>query len=302
VRCSAEKKRQRKEGLIMRKIMLLVVVLLMATSALARVDIYATADGNEVTVYYNATAGAPRAFALDINVPADVNIDTYSGANSDYWVYPGSIDINESGVIESYGSPIASPTFPGTLTGLGSSGITVEMGSLYPEGDPAPDSNGVLLKFKVSDGGCVNIDENTIRGGIVMENPATGADPNISGVCVELGICDHCGDFTNNAGTGAPDGVVNIGDLNALLTQIAIQYPAFDPTGIYLLDLSGKPVEWEACADVANTSGQTGAGKPDGVVDIGDVNAYLTQVAILYPAFDPTGFYVLPDFPACDGP
>lgn len=283
----------------MKKIMLLVVVLLMATSALARVDIYATADGNEVTVYYNATAGAPRAFALDINVPADVNIDSYSGANSDYWVYPGSIDINESGVIEGYGSPIASPTFPGTLNGLGSSGITVEMGSLYPQGDPSPDSNGVLLKFRVGGSGCVNIEENTIRGGIVMENPATGADPNISGVCVEADNCPHCGDIVDTSSVGPRDQVVNIGDLNALLTLIAIQYPAFDLTGIYLLDMSGKPAHWVDCADVADTSS---VGPPDGVVNIGDVNAYLTQIAILYPAFDLTGIYLLPDFPACDGP
>jgi hypothetical protein len=73
----------------------------------------------------------------------------------------------------------------GTLPGLDSNGVTIEMGSLYyPTGDNspnAPDLSGTLLKFTVCHvfNGCtVEIRENTARGGVVLTNPTI--DPTVT--------------------------------------------------------------------------------------------------------------------------
>jgi hypothetical protein len=181
------------------------VLLLVATPVWAvhsRVDITCTADGNVVTVNYkvNPTADEPnkvRALALDIMVdnPAKINdVNNYPVYNVNdptsyqqkYWVYPGSIVIT-NGIVTDSNTPVASATrFPvGTLPGLDSNGVTVEMGSLYsPTGDNspnAPGTSGTLLKFKVCHvfNGCkVKIRENVIRGGVVLTNPT--ADPDVN--------------------------------------------------------------------------------------------------------------------------
>ena len=171
----------------MKKLGLVVAVLMVvAAPALATVNITCTADGNIVTVNY-AVASEPnkvRAFALDITVDSPAWINDVNNLNAKYWVYPGSIVI-VNGDVNDYGSPVASPTFPGTLGGLDTNGVTIEMGSLYsPTGDSSPNApplTGTLLKFKVCHvfNGCkVYIKENAVRGGVVLTNPAL--DPVVS--------------------------------------------------------------------------------------------------------------------------
>jgi hypothetical protein len=43
----------------------------------------------------------------------------------------------------------------------------------------------------------------------------------------------ECADVSDTGGFGAPDGKVDIGDLNALLMTMLGAYPGGDPTGIY---------------------------------------------------------------------
>jgi hypothetical protein len=172
----------------MKKLGLVVAVLMVvAAPALAAVNITCTADGNIVTVSYEVS-GEPnkvRAFALDITVQNPANINTIDYNDPNYWVYPGSIEI-VNGEVNDVGSPVASPTFPGTLGGLDTNGITIEMGSLYyPTGDNSPNApkTGIrkLLKFSVCHvfSGCkVYIKENTVRGGVVLTNPTI--DPTVT--------------------------------------------------------------------------------------------------------------------------
>ncbi len=191
--CVALRTKKRKEGCIMKKIMFLAsLVLVLSVPALATVTITGTIEtatvGGDVVdtgaiiisyVLNSASDPCVRAFALDITVQdpcgdpaADAHIVGVNEAelNVDYWVYPGSIDINEAGEVNDFGTPIADPCqLPSdTQGGLGTTGVTIEMGSLYVGGG-APPTSGVLMKLYVDDNCLVNMSENVSRGGVVEE-------------------------------------------------------------------------------------------------------------------------------------
>lgn len=111
-----------------------------------------------------------RAFGLDITVSSGI-ITAVGNLNPHYCIYPGSIEISAEGEVLDYGTPVASPTFPGTLGGLGTSGMTIEMGSLYMGEANAPPATGVLLAFIISAECDITVEENAIRGGVVFEDP-----------------------------------------------------------------------------------------------------------------------------------
>jgi len=174
--CGPAKKR-RKEGCIMRKISLILLVLLMAAPVWANGEVLITCsvDGNEVTVHYNATTSRKvRAFALDITVDSGVISDVNDKVNPDYTIYPGSIVIT-GGVVTDDGNAVADPCdYPSdTQPGVGSGGITVEMGALYSPPDDAngPPWEGDLLTFRVSENCHITIEENGVRGGVVLTDP-----------------------------------------------------------------------------------------------------------------------------------
>jgi hypothetical protein len=172
----------------MKKVLVTLVVFALALPAWARVDIWCTTDGNEATVNYRVV-GEPNkvsGFGLDITVDHGGKIKSISNLSADYWVYPGSIVIL-NGEVNDVGTPIGDPVkFPGTLGGLDTNGISIEMGALHdPPGDAYLPSSGVLLKFKVNPtvDVCVTIRENAVRGGVVLTNPSIPVDPNFTGRC-----------------------------------------------------------------------------------------------------------------------
>jgi hypothetical protein len=150
-------------------------------------------DTDEIVITYeNTEPNAVRAFAFDITVQdpcGDPNADAHiidineGELNVDYWVYPGSIDINEAGAVNDVGTPIGDPCqLPSdTQGGLGTAGITVEMGSLYVGEVNAPASSGVLLKLYVDDNCLVKMADNVSRGAIVLEGVGSKAQGNYSG-------------------------------------------------------------------------------------------------------------------------
>jgi hypothetical protein len=184
----------------MRKIVL-AVVLMLAVPSVAAVNFTAVDETCGAAIYYNAT-GEPnlvRAFALDITVDSGATITditdykegvSVSGSKG-YGIFPGSIDINESGDINDVGTPVADPCqLPSdTEGGLGTSGITIEMGSLYVGSANAPDPCGLLCKIVVDADCNVTIVENVSRGEVVMEG-ATQATTNLP--IVEAVSCVTC--------------------------------------------------------------------------------------------------------------
>jgi len=166
----------------MKKLVLVLAVLLISLPAMAAVTITAECDGDVYTVSYATDGNNVRAFALDISVDAGT-IDAVGSLNADYDIYPGSIVIVD-GEVNDAGSAVCDDAYPDTLGGMGTAGCTIEMGSLYADGELAPATSGVLCTFTVSDtAAIVTIAENGIRGGIVMEDPEEDVAVTIDVIC-----------------------------------------------------------------------------------------------------------------------
>jgi len=220
----------------MKKIMFVLAVLVLAVPVFARVDITCAQVGVEpnVIVSFNNTEGQHvRAFALNIIVDGGATISAVECLNPDYYIYPGSIEIDEdTGEVTDDGSCVCDDgDYPvDTLPGLDSNGVTIEMASLYddvpPLDDPChqtpPADIGDLLKLTLS--GCdtvnITIEGNVLRGKVVLED-ATSVDPNAPGCPVVLPPCDPYADTCWSAiqcpgqsvGDATCDGNVNIMDI-----------------------------------------------------------------------------------------
>jgi hypothetical protein len=146
------------------------------------VTITATDEGMGVVRldYSVSDANLVRAFGLDITVDTGVITDV-NCTSSDYYIYPGSITIVGNQVTD-YGTCACANSYPGTLGGIDTNGVTIEMASLYASDDPvhktAPPLSGELLKFTVSADCNLTILGNAARtgtgsGGVgaVLEDP-----------------------------------------------------------------------------------------------------------------------------------
>ncbi|MHC4069563.1 MAG: hypothetical protein ACYS18_03390 [Planctomycetota bacterium] len=247
----------------MKKIILLLAVMLMTAPAMAAVTITVTDDGGgwaKIEYSHNEGANFIRAFALDIDAN-DANFVAYDSADSNYWVYPGTIDINDSGGVNDVGSPIAPNSYPGTLPGLDTNGVTIEMGALFEAGvDPDPCNAGTLLRLQVDTTCEVCVNGNAIRGNAVMKNAASN---NPTEACATITVVSDpcpCAIYGDIAGKpwvngGAPDGLVD-------------SYDVVKIGSVWGQTSSGGP--WDACNDVGGKPWVNG-GAPDGVIDSYDV-------------------------------
>ena len=170
----------------MRKLCFVLTALLLTAPAFADADVEVTCaqvalgDAN-VVVSYSASndANVPRGFGLNITVDSGKTIsDIKAGSVSgDYWVYPGTIEITD-GSVTGDGTPIA-PKDTNYANreegGLGTNGVTLEMGSLYHVDDlnhpNKPSLTGALLTLTISGLDCnVSIGGNAARGNVVLED------------------------------------------------------------------------------------------------------------------------------------
>jgi hypothetical protein len=144
-----------------------------------------------------------RAFALDVVVDSGATIESVSdfkrgkstAADPGYGMFPESFHCltvdPDTGDVEDWDlpcyTPVAEPPSPGVLGGLGTDGITVEMGSLYIGAKNAPLSEGILLRFRVDPHGAqsanVSLALNELRGGVVTED-ATAAMVSLVGCTI----------------------------------------------------------------------------------------------------------------------
>jgi hypothetical protein len=223
----------------------------MADTVTISAEVVEVADGNAIVEisYQVSDANLVRAFALDINV-ADgniIDINNYfvgecNAAEQGYGIFPGTIQIDASGNVTDYGSPVAPGGSPGACGSLGTSCITIEMGSLYEDGN-APDVNGVLCRVKVDtvpNTLCI-AEETAARGGIVMEDVAI--NPTVVTGCIAIAGegCQCWGDVSGPEGT--PDNLVSTSDMSALLIILngysEQGYSGPVPEGKECLDMSG---------------------------------------------------------------
>ncbi len=279
----------------MKRLSLLLVVLLCAGPAVAAVRIIVEPEGETAAIKYETDGEKVRAFALDITVDAgtiagisDFLRGESTAANPGYGIFPANfgryIMVDpETGAVSAWDvndyTPVADPCDPGALGGLGTDGITIEMGALYypPEDSSpnAPGNSGLLcrLAFTVSDAN-VAIALNEVRGGVVLTDPelaptvdvlyAEGTDtvaaaaltPSVGSdyaewVAVGKPACwtypRQCyGDADGQAESDGTGGVSYVGtdDLNLLLGAWQVKEPPFGP-GI-------ASIENGICADFAH--------------------------------------------------
>jgi len=166
----------------MKRSMFIIMALLLATPALGTVEITCTQETGGVVRIDYAVTGEPakvRAFALDVTVDAECAIisdvtDFQTGTGNKYGIFPGMIDLTD---VENpvWGTPVAPSTDPGAEdTGIGTSRVILEMGSLYDANLAGPSDSGTLCKLELSNNvsaSChVSISVETTRGGVVLEN------------------------------------------------------------------------------------------------------------------------------------
>jgi len=179
----------------MKKVLIFLAVLALAAPVFAQAEpnVYITCSNNETsprtsTISYDATdAGVVRAFSMDLTVSAGT-ITAISGYDAEgaaagttipvgYSIYMSSIDFGtDPNNVDAWGDPVADALDPDALGGLGTAGITVEMGSLYDMDAAVPDTpplTGDLFTITVSEDCDLTIEDTVqkgTRGGIVLED------------------------------------------------------------------------------------------------------------------------------------
>jgi hypothetical protein len=172
----------------MKKVLLVVAMLVIAAPAMATVSVTATDLGSGVVqVGYSCSAGERvRSFALDITVDSGLTIDGISNfkvgesnaASPGYGIFPGSFAHYINATSPNWGdvnyTPIAPSGDANRLGGLTTSGITVELGSLYVGDVNKPPSSGTLFRLAINAHGAgsgnLSMVANNTRVGCVLED------------------------------------------------------------------------------------------------------------------------------------
>jgi hypothetical protein len=167
----------------MKKMFFVLAVAMLTTPVWATVTITANdLGGGIVEINYSSDdVELVRAFALDITVDAGVIEDISDFAvgddNNGYGIFPGNFGLYitvdpTTGQVSDWGvagyTPVANGNDPGALGGLGTNGITIEMGSLYDT--KAPPKQGTLCTIKCSQACLLTVTTNATRGNVVLED------------------------------------------------------------------------------------------------------------------------------------
>ena len=172
------------------------VLLLLVVCAHAEVRVFVQDSNGVATVNYECTAGeVVRAFALDVSVDRGeiIGISNFfrgesKAGGTGYGIFPASLrdhivvgaGTNINWDTSGY-TPLAAPgDIPGgTLPGLNSSGVTLELGGLW---DPTiagaiPGPTGTLCALKLTQAAKVSVAANVARGGVVSAIPGSPITP-----------------------------------------------------------------------------------------------------------------------------
>ena len=202
------------------KKMILVAMLLLVAPAMAAVilscDVDELATPPTLSIAYDSNeVELVRAFALDIEITGGATIDAVASVNGNYYIYPGTIIIDANGDVEDVGSPVAPANDPGALGALGGASITIEMGSLYEDGDanltPAAAGGLIVLELGNLADGTVTVTTNETRARIVLED-STVVDASTS-CLIETAVAVCVGDQNG-------DGYITTQDITAIVTYL----------------------------------------------------------------------------------
>jgi hypothetical protein len=230
----------------MKKMLFMLMALLIASPAFAGVTITCnqpTPGNGRVDINYSVTDAndLARAFALNVQVSAG-NISDVTNVNAKYRIYPGTIVI-DNGVVTNLGTPVAPNTDLGAKGGIGTSGITLEMGSLYNTSDVndanKPAMSGLLCSITATAACTVTISGNATRGNVVFES---GATTDVSSNCAVTfpPSCACRGDIDRN-------GYVQSADILALVSL----YNTYG-TGTRPKQIPSTDSNFDICGDLDN--------------------------------------------------
>ena len=242
----------------MKKIVFALVAIVVAAPAMAGdVDVNAVQVGTtfEVEITYEATSGLPRAFGLDITVDSGqtiTDVNKYFAGECDvpgkakgFGIFPANfaryIDPCDPNWSDPDYTPVADPCdLPGkTEGGIGTSGITIEMGSLYV-GPNSPASAGTLCSVWVSGDCTVTLELNVGRAGVVMEDGNAPGSINLYGCTVSTQV--SVPDVTAMNKTDATTAIEAVGLVVGVETGVCSEVEAEDevltqdPTGGTMAD------------------------------------------------------------------
>lgn len=180
----------------MKKLSVALMVFLLAGPAVGAVRIIVEPEEGQIAaIRYETDGEKVRAFALDIMVDAgtitgisDFIRGESTAAKPGYGIFPANfgryvtVDA-ETGEVSAWDvndyTPVADPCDPGALGGIGTAGITIEMGALYyppVDNSPnAPGNSGLLCKLALSTQANVTVALNEVRGGVVLTDPTIPA-------------------------------------------------------------------------------------------------------------------------------
>jgi hypothetical protein len=170
--------------------LLLFVACLIGSSCAASVRVFVQDLNGVAWLRYQCTAGeVVRSFALDVTVDngiifglSDFLTGVSKPAARGYGIFPASfrdhVTVN-SGTNVTFDltryTPAAVPADSpgGTLPGLGTSGITLELGALWDPSVPTaiPAASGTLCALHLSRAANVTVTTNTSRGGVIASPP-----------------------------------------------------------------------------------------------------------------------------------
>lgn len=120
----------------------------------------ADASAQRLRIGYEVTSGSelPVGFGLNITLNNEATFREVESASPYFPIYPGTVIIDGGEIID-YGTPVAPGDYPDTLGGLGTSGVTIEMGV---EGYPWEPLFGQLDPRDFSGDGLIDLDDSAI--------------------------------------------------------------------------------------------------------------------------------------------
>jgi hypothetical protein len=263
-----------------RRILVIVAALVFATPALAVVDFNAVQDANKYVVSITYSGELVRAIALDITVDNNTTIariDSYktgesTAASPGFGIFPGRfrdyIDAANPNWADPNYTPVAPAGDPDAEGGIGTNGVTIELGSLYVGEPNKPATSGTLCKLLVSTASAtcnMTIAANATRGNVVKEdaNEATTNLPKVVVLSFTVAVPDVLNQTktdANNLITGAGL-VVGVVDYNWSATYAKGRVMAQNPAGGQQVP-GGSPVNYTlsqgavpvACFDPCGTA------------------------------------------------
>ena len=272
----------------MKKLTLILAVMMIAAPAMAGVTVSVTdLGGGWAAIDYVSDANV-SAFGLNITVDAgtivDIN-DFFVGEGAGFGIFPASfaatIDPENPNWADAAYTPVAPSDAPGALGGLGTAGITIEMGALYTAGNQ-PALSGRLCTVQVTDDCTMSLAVNAARcgkdagsadAGVVLED-GTAVVPTLTGapiVVTPVSSYPACWDYpTQCHGDTDGDGDVDTTDWPKFRDGFAQTGQAYIDNACADFDRDGDidTADWPQFRD--NFAGAPAAdcvaGNPNGVV------------------------------------